>query len=87
VHLFPAILAGAKAAPVDSPAVERKMAWIDIAVSVAQNPPAEKEIKQVRDNRARRATGRFHADENFPALATKLVRGMGARVQTNQKLV
>jgi predicted nuclease of predicted toxin-antitoxin system len=61
------------------------MAWVNIEEWVKRNPPAQKEIRQVLDYRARRAMARFYADENFPAAAVQLLRKMGARVQTNQE--
>src|SRR5262245_46623066 len=59
-----------------------KMAWINIELVVAQNPPSRKEMEQVLSYLARKAKARFYADENFPAEAVTLLRAMGAKVQT-----
>ncbi|SRR5712691_7108631 len=53
-------------------------------VLIANNPPTEKEAKQVFEYLGRKAKPRFYADENFPADAVALLRDMGAQVRTVQ---
>ena len=60
------------------------MGWVDLIDLVRANPPTAKEIAEVRDYRRRKAKARFFADENFPVLATKVLRKMGGTVITVQ---
>jgi predicted nuclease of predicted toxin-antitoxin system len=62
------------------------MAWVNLINLIGNNPPSRKEIEQVFDYRRRRARARFYADENFPALATTILRKMGAKVVTVQEV-
>lgn len=62
------------------------MGWVNLIELVRANPPSAEEIDQVVEYRRRKAKARFYADENFPALATRLLRKMGARVFTVQDL-
>jgi predicted nuclease of predicted toxin-antitoxin system len=62
------------------------MAWVNLINLIGNNPPSRKEIEQVLDYRRRRARARFYADENFPALATTILRKMGAKVVTVQEV-
>ena len=64
----------------------RWMAWVNLINLIGNNPPSRKEIEQVLDYRRRRARARFYADENFPALATTILRKMGAKVVTVQEV-
>ncbi len=61
------------------------MGWVNLTERIRDNPPTEKEIKQVLDYRRRKAKARFYADENFPALAVELLRKMGGKVVTVQE--
>jgi|SRR5579864_5484631 len=61
------------------------MVWVNITERVRDNPPTEKEIAQVLQYRRRKAKARFYADENFPALAVKVLRKLGAKVVTAQE--
>ena len=58
------------------------MAWVDVDVLAASNAPSRKEAREVLLYLTQRAKPRFYADENFPAQAVQLLRGMGARVRT-----
>jgi predicted nuclease of predicted toxin-antitoxin system len=60
------------------------MGWVNLTELVRANPPSEKETEQVFEYRRRNAKARFYADENFPALATQILRKMRARVVTVQ---
>ena len=62
--------------------VNRKMGWVDIMERLATEPPTKKEAEQVFEYGSRKAKPRFYADENFPAKAVQVLRGMGARVLT-----
>jgi predicted nuclease of predicted toxin-antitoxin system len=44
-----------------------------------------REIRQLEDYARRKAKPRFYADENFPPLATQMLRGLGANVLTVQE--
>jgi predicted nucleic acid-binding protein len=61
------------------------MAWVDAKIVSRQNPPKPQEIQQAEDYVQRRAKPRFFADENFPAVATAVLRSMGAKVRTAQE--
>jgi hypothetical protein len=54
------------------------MPWTDLA----PDPPPEREQRQVEDYARRRAKPRFYADENFPSVAIKILRQLGADVLT-----
>jgi hypothetical protein len=58
------------------------MPWTNIENIVADDPPTEREKRQVYDYVRRRAKPRFYADENFPSVATKILRRLGADVLT-----
>jgi hypothetical protein len=58
------------------------MPWIDLKKIVADDPPTEREKKQVEDYVRRRAKPRFYADENFPGVAIKILRQLDADVLT-----
>ncbi|SRR6266576_3316097 len=58
------------------------MPWIDIENIVADDQPTEREKRQVYDYARRRAKPRFYADENFPSVAIKILRQLGADVLT-----
>lgn len=62
------------------------MVWVNITELVRDKPPTEKEIEQVLEYRRRRAKARFYADENFPALAVKSLRKLGAKIVTAQEV-
>jgi predicted nuclease of predicted toxin-antitoxin system len=48
------------------------------------NPPTKREVEQGLEYERRHAKVRFYTDENFPPLATQLLRKMGASVVTAQ---
>ena len=58
------------------------MPWIDLKNIVADDPPTEREKRQVNDYVRRRAKPRFYADENFPSIAIKILRRLGGDVLT-----
>ena len=58
------------------------MPWIDLKNIAADDPPTEREKRQVNDYVRRRAKPRFYADENFPSVAIKILRRLGADVLT-----
>ena len=58
------------------------MPWTDLKKIVADDPPTEREKEQVDDYVRRRAKPRFYADENFPSVAIKILRRLGADVLT-----
>jgi hypothetical protein len=58
------------------------MPWIDMHVS--DDELTEREKRQVIDFARRKAKPRFYADENFPQLATAILRGLKADVLTVQ---
>jgi len=58
--------------------------WVDVAVKVKTEPPSKSEIRQGMDYLRRRAKVGFYADENFPYLATRMLRRSGAQVVTVQ---
>lgn len=58
------------------------MAWINMDLMIAADPPSPKEIRQVEEYAARKAKARFYADENLPAQAVSFLRGLGGRVKT-----
>jgi hypothetical protein len=58
------------------------MPWTNIENIVADDPPTEREKRQVYDYVRRRAKPRFYADENFPSVAIKILRRLGADVLT-----
>jgi predicted nuclease of predicted toxin-antitoxin system len=60
--------------------------WVDVADIVSESPPSEAEIRQGIDYLRRGAKVRFFADENFPDLATRMLRRFGAAVVTVQEL-
>lgn len=49
------------------------------------DPPSKSEIRQGMDYLWRHAKVRFYADENFPFLATRMLRHFGAQVVTVQE--
>jgi predicted nuclease of predicted toxin-antitoxin system len=62
------------------------MGWVNLIEIVRSNPPTTKEVQQVIEFRRRRMKARFLADENFPTAAIELLRKMGGRVVTVQKI-
>jgi hypothetical protein len=70
----------------DSNTWERRVGWVNIVEVVRANPPTQKEIDQVRDYQRRKAKVSFYTDENFPSIATQLLRKMRARVTTAQDI-
>ena len=58
--------------------------WVDVAEKVKTEPPSKSEIRQGMDYLRRRAKVRFYADENFPYLATRMLRRFGTQVVTVQ---
>ena len=58
------------------------MPWTDFKNIAADNPPTEREKRQIDDYVRRRAKPRFYADENFPSVAIKILRRLGADVLT-----
>src|SRR2546430_5219150 len=58
------------------------MPWIDLKNIAADDPPTEREKRQVNDYVRRRAKPRVYADENFPSVAIKILRRLGADVLT-----
>ena len=61
------------------------MPWIDIEKTIADDETTEREIRQVIDFARRKAKPRFYADENFPELATAILRAFKADVFTVQE--
>src|SRR5437870_12833705 len=61
------------------------MAWVNIEAKVRGYPPSEREKREVDGLVARKAKPRFHADENFPTIATDILRLRGADVLTVQE--
>ena len=59
--------------------------WVDAAEIVKQNPPSEAELRQGMEYLKRGAKARFYADENFPFIATRILRRLGAQVETVQE--
>jgi predicted nuclease of predicted toxin-antitoxin system len=58
------------------------MPWLD-AVEVARStPPTKRELKQVLEYRRRKAKPKFYADENFPAVAVRLLRATTVQMIT-----
>jgi Domain of unknown function (DUF5615) len=51
-----------------------------------ENPPSEAEIRQGMDYLRRGAKVRFYADENFPEIATRVLRRYRAQVVTVQQV-
>jgi predicted nuclease of predicted toxin-antitoxin system len=62
------------------------MGWVNLIELVRANPPKKTEIEQVLKYRRQKAKARFYADENFPLLATQILRSMKARVITVQEI-
>jgi predicted nuclease of predicted toxin-antitoxin system len=62
------------------------MGWVNLIELVRDNPPTEKEVEQVLEYRRRKAKARFYADENFPALAVEVLKKMGGKVVTVQRV-
>jgi hypothetical protein len=60
------------------------MAWIDIKES-AERPASQQEVSQVLEYVRRKAKPRFYADENFPDIATLILRERGADILTVQE--
>jgi predicted nuclease of predicted toxin-antitoxin system len=58
--------------------------WVNLIELVRLNPPTKREVKQGLEFERRHAKVRFYADENFPPVATRLLRKMGAIVVTAQ---
>lgn len=58
------------------------MPWIDAHLLYKSNPASPKEIEQGEDFEKRKAKARFYADENFPTIATNLLKGAGLDVVT-----
>jgi hypothetical protein len=58
------------------------MPWIDLKKVATDDPPTKGEKRQVEDYVRRRAKPRFYADENFPSVAIKVHRRLGADVLT-----
>ena len=56
--------------------------WTNLIELVLRNPPTKREVQQGLEFQRRHAKVRFYADENFPPIATDLLRKMGARVET-----
>jgi hypothetical protein len=56
--------------------------WVNLIELVARNRPSLREIQQGIEFARRHAKVRFYADENFPPIATDLLRKMGAKVET-----
>lgn len=59
--------------------------WVNCSETAAKDPPPAAEIRQGEEFRSKHAKVRFYADENFPSLATEILRAMGARVITVQE--
>jgi len=59
--------------------------WVDAAEIVKQKPPSEAELRQGMEYIKRGAKARFYADENFPFIATRILRRFGAQVETVQE--
>jgi predicted nuclease of predicted toxin-antitoxin system len=64
---------------------EEDSVWVNCSETVAATPPPKSEIQQGEEFQSRHAKVRFYADENFPELATEILRSMGARVMTVQE--
>lgn len=60
--------------------------WVDVAEKVKEQPPSDAEIRQGEEYLRRGAKPRFYADENFPDMATRILRSFGARVTTTQEV-
>lgn len=61
------------------------MPWVSLAEIAKNKPPSQKEIDQLIEHRRRNAKAKFYADENFPSLATELVRANGYHILTAQR--
>ena len=59
------------------------MPWIDFEIPVGDEP-TERAKQEINDFARRKAKPRFYADENFPQLATAILRGLKADVLTVQ---
>jgi hypothetical protein len=59
--------------------------WVDAAEIVKQKPPSEAELRQGMEYLKRGAKARFYADENFPFIAARILRRLGAQVETVQE--
>jgi predicted nuclease of predicted toxin-antitoxin system len=60
------------------------MAWAD-AKDLVTEKPTDREVRQVEDYIRRKAKPRFYADENFPTIATEILRRREADVLTVQE--
>jgi predicted nuclease of predicted toxin-antitoxin system len=58
------------------------MPWVNLDEIVRADPPCEREQREVFEHLARKAKPRFYADENFPSVATEILRLRGADVLT-----
>src|SRR5712672_27076 len=59
------------------------MPWIDFEIPVGDEP-TERAKREINDYARRKAKPRFYADENFPQLATAILRELKADVLTLQ---
>jgi len=62
--------------------IRSRMFWVNVEESPKALPPTEREKREVADFVRRGAKPRFYADENFPTVATEVLRRMGADVLT-----
>jgi aspartyl/asparaginyl-tRNA synthetase len=60
------------------------MPWVDVQGLVIADEPTQREKEQVTEFVRRKAKPRFYADENFPILATTILRRRKADVLTVQ---
>jgi hypothetical protein len=58
------------------------MPWKDLKKIAADDATSEREKREVEDYVRRRAKPRFYADENFPNVAIKILKRLGADVLT-----
>ena len=60
--------------------------WVNVADRLKEAPPSEAEIRQGKQYLRRGGKLRFYADENFPDIATRILRRYGAQVVTVQEV-
>jgi hypothetical protein len=60
------------------------MSWIDMDIIAIDDKLSERDERQLIEFARRKAKPRFYADENFPGLATAILRGYKADVLTVQ---
>jgi hypothetical protein len=61
------------------------MPWVVVTEARGESPPPASQIREIDEFVRRHAKPRFYADENFPPLATTILRKRGANVLTVQE--